>query len=89
MGTILDRRHFLLQLSTALGIAALPTLASAQADGARLRVAGGWRMNERDYQIGALRVDWAQVSTRASARTAKRSGSCALSRACCSRWRHR
>ena len=60
MGTILDRRHFLLQLSTALGIAALPTLASAQADGARLRAAGGWRMNERDYQIGALRVDWAQ-----------------------------
>lgn len=57
---ILERRHFLLQLSAALGAASLPALARAQADHRSLRVAGGWRMNERDYQIGALRVDWAQ-----------------------------
>ena len=56
----MDRRHFLLQLSAALGTASLPALASAQTEGSTLRVAGGWRMNEREYQIGALRVDWAQ-----------------------------
>ncbi|MFP5485523.1 MAG: DUF1513 domain-containing protein [Gammaproteobacteria bacterium] len=60
----MDRRHFLLQLSAALGTASLPALASAQADGSTLRVAGGWRMNERDYQIGALRVDWARGQVR-------------------------
>lgn len=60
----MDRRHFLLQLSAALGTAALPALARARAEGSTLRVAGGWRMNERDYQIGALRVDWAQGQVR-------------------------
>ncbi|HNM39230.1 MAG TPA: hypothetical protein PKI72_03070, partial [Giesbergeria sp.] len=56
----MDRRHFLLQLGAALGTTCLPALAHAQASGTRLRVAGGWRMNERDYQIGALSVDWEQ-----------------------------
>jgi hypothetical protein len=55
-----DRRHFMLQLGAALGTTCLPALARAQATGSTLRVAGGWRMNERDYQIGALSVDWAQ-----------------------------
>ena len=37
----------------------------------------------------ALRVPWAQIATRLSARTAKRSGSCPVVCACCSRQRHR
>ncbi len=55
----------MLQLGAALGTASLPALARAQAEGSTLRVAGGWRMNEREYQIGALSVDWerGQVST--------------------------
>lgn len=55
----MDRRHFLLQLSAALGTASLS--AAAFAEGApALRVAGGWLMNEREHQVGALQVDWAQ-----------------------------
>lgn len=50
----------MLHLGAALGTASLGTLAQAAAQGTALRVAGGWRMNERDYQIGVLRVDWAQ-----------------------------
>lgn len=56
----MERRHFLLHLSTALGTAALPALARAATEGKTLRVGGGWRMNEREWQIGALSVDWAQ-----------------------------
>jgi hypothetical protein len=52
------RRHFLLQLSAAIGTTSLPSLALAQAQHNTLRVAGGWRMNAHDYQIGALHVDW-------------------------------
>jgi hypothetical protein len=55
----MDRRNFLFQLSTALGLGALPALARAGTDGTPLRVAGGWRMQERDYQVGTLEVDWA------------------------------
>lgn len=66
----MNRRTFLMQLGAALGASALPSFALANArsgaQSAILRVAGGWRMNEREYQIGALGVDWArgQVSTR-------------------------
>jgi hypothetical protein len=56
----MDRRHFLFQLGTALGLGALSTLARASADGTPLRVAGGWRMQERDYQVGMLAVDFAR-----------------------------
>ncbi|SMB24828.1 Twin-arginine translocation pathway signal [Sterolibacterium denitrificans] len=56
----MNRRHFLLQLSAALGVAALPSLVRAQESAGIMHVAGGWRMHERDYQIGALRVDWQQ-----------------------------
>lgn len=63
--TTVHRRHFLEQLGAALGAAALPALSHAAATGRPLRVAGGWRMNERDWQTGALLVDWeqGQVST--------------------------
>lgn len=40
------------------GTTSLPSLALAQAQHNTLRVAGGWRMNAHDYQIGALHVDW-------------------------------
>ena len=56
----MHRRNFLFQLGTALGLGALPALAQAGADATPLRVAGGWRMQERDYQIGTLEVDWAR-----------------------------
>lgn len=54
-----DRRHFLLQLSAALGATALPLAALAQ-EAPPLRVGGGWRMNDDAYQLGALQVDWAR-----------------------------
>jgi hypothetical protein len=57
---IVHRRQFLLQLSALLGAAALPGWARAGVEGRRVRVAGGWRMNGRDYQVGVLRVDWAE-----------------------------
>lgn len=56
----MKRRPFLLQLGAALATTSLPTLVRAQAESKALRVAGGWQMNERDYQVGALRIDWAQ-----------------------------
>jgi hypothetical protein len=59
MQSLLPRRRFLHQLAAGAGVAAWPLLAQAQAQAAPLRVAGGWRMNEREYQIGALRIDWA------------------------------
>ena len=57
----MNRRDFLLQLGTALGAAALPPLAWANAPAGAVRVAGGWRMSEREFQIGALRADWARA----------------------------
>lgn len=54
----MERRHFLRQLGAALGAASLPALASAATAGTTMRVGGGWRMRERDYQVGALQVDW-------------------------------
>lgn len=56
----MNRRDFLQQLGGALGLGALPAWAAANPDGSPLRVAGGWRMNERDYQVGMLKVDWAR-----------------------------
>ena len=56
----MHRRHFLQQLGTALGVASLSTLSQAAVAGRPLRVGGGWRMNEREFQIGALSVDFAQ-----------------------------
>jgi len=60
-----QRRHFLQQLGAVLGAGALPALARAAGQTRPLRVGGGWRMNEREWQIGALSVDWTQgrVST--------------------------
>jgi hypothetical protein len=62
----MKRRLFLQQLATLVGAAALPQLAWASAaasnGGAAMRVAGGWRMNERDFQIGSLAIDWARGS---------------------------
>lgn len=55
----MDRRNFLFQLGSVLGLGALPALACAGAQGTPLRVAGGWRMQERDYQVGILEVDFA------------------------------
>lgn len=56
----MSRRLFLTQLGASLGAAAWPALAqAAQAPDRPLRVGGGWRMNEREYQIGALAIDWA------------------------------
>ncbi len=59
------RRLFLQQLGAALGVTAFPALAQANRAGTSLRVGGGWRMNEHEYQVGALGVDFAQgrVST--------------------------
>ena len=56
----MKRRDFLLHLGAVLGVALLPDMALAAVAQRPLRVGGGWRMNERDYQIGALRVDWQQ-----------------------------
>lgn len=55
----MNRRHFLSTLGAALGAAALPSLALAGNPSTIMRVGGGWRMNGRDYQIGALGIDWA------------------------------
>ncbi len=55
----MDRRNFLFQLGSVLGLGALPALACAGTQGTPLRVAGGWRMQERDYQVGILEVDFA------------------------------
>jgi hypothetical protein len=60
----MDRRNFLFQLGTALGLGALPALARAGTDGTPLRVAGGWRMQERDFQVGTLEVDWVRNQVR-------------------------
>ena len=54
----MDRRGFLLQLGAATGLASLP--AHGWTGTSALRVAGGWRMHTREFQVGALRVDWAQ-----------------------------
>ncbi len=64
----MQRRDFLKQLGALLGSAALPSFALAAAEGGAMRVAGGWRQNERDWQVGILRVDWAggQVVTEAA-----------------------
>lgn len=51
----MNRRHFL----STLGAAALPSLALAGNPSTIMRVGGGWRMNGRDYQVGALGIDWA------------------------------
>lgn len=58
----MHRRNFILQLSAVLGASALPLLARASqsTSASTMRVAGGWRMNEANFQIGALRVDWTQ-----------------------------
>lgn len=56
----MNRRHFLLQLGAVLGAASLPPAARAAPQAGAMRVGGGWRMNERDYQMGALRVDWSR-----------------------------
>ena len=48
----MQRRDFLLQMGVLLGSAALPSLALA-AGHSTMRVAGGWRLNERDWQVGA------------------------------------
>lgn len=56
----MERRPFLLQSGAALAGILLPSLARARAEGTTLRIAGGWQMNEREYQVGALRVDWTQ-----------------------------
>lgn len=55
----MQRRDFLWQMAALLGSAALPSFARAAAGGGAMRVAGGWRMGEREYQVGILRVDWA------------------------------
>ena len=55
----MNRRNFLYRLGAVLGAAALPSIALAGARAGIMRVGGGWRMNEREYQIGALGVDWA------------------------------
>ena len=56
----MNRRHFLLHLGAALGAASASQLAQAAADRTALRVGGSWQMNQREYQIGALQVDWEQ-----------------------------
>ena len=56
----MDRRIFLQHLAAALGPLSLPMLARAQTDGHTMRVAGGWQMNDQDYQVGVVQVDWAQ-----------------------------
>lgn len=53
----MDRRHFLLQLGAVVATASSVVPAIAD-EGGVMRVGGGWRMDERDYQVGALRVDW-------------------------------
>lgn len=55
----MDRRHCLLQLGGAPGTAALPAFAFAE-EAPPLRVAGGGLLNEREHQVGALQMDWAQ-----------------------------
>lgn len=55
----MNRRNFIMQLGALLGAAQFPALAWAGAQPNIMRVGGGWRMNEREYQIGALGVDWA------------------------------
>lgn len=60
----MNRREFLWQLGAAATVAAaggLPSLAWATQTSGKtgvMRVAGGWRMNERDYQVGMLAIDW-------------------------------
>ncbi|MBI3148901.1 MAG: DUF1513 domain-containing protein [Betaproteobacteria bacterium] len=56
----MNRRSFLLQMTSVLGAAALAPVALAEAGTSLLRVGGGWRMNERDFQVGALRIDWSR-----------------------------
>lgn len=60
----MSRRQFLTRLGASLGVAAWPALAQAQATERPLRVGGGWRMNERDYQVGALVIDWVAGAVR-------------------------
>lgn len=59
-GARVERRHFLLHLGAALGAASFSELARAAADRTALRVGGSWQLNQREYQIGALLVDWEQ-----------------------------
>ncbi len=54
----MNRRHFLFQLGAMLGASALPSLVRAESASANMRVGGGWRMQERDWQVGILQVDW-------------------------------
>lgn len=61
---MLHRRHLL-----SLALAALPPGAWASAHAEQsTRVAGGWRLNEREYQVGVLGVNWAgnEVSVQAA-----------------------
>ena len=62
-----NRRRFLSGVSHLAGLGPLGLLlggAAAQTAHARseedgvLRVAGGWRLHEREHQIGSLRLDW-------------------------------
>jgi hypothetical protein len=54
----LNRRQFLQQLGATLVVAALPAYARAQEGDGIMQVGGGWRMNEQDFQIGAVQVNW-------------------------------
>lgn len=51
------QRRTLLALATACATLSLSARARAGA-GQPVRVAGGWRMHGRDYQVGALQVHW-------------------------------
>lgn len=55
----MDRRHFLQLLGAAVGSTSITALASAATAGTPTRLAGGWRMNDQDYQVGVIQVDWA------------------------------
>ncbi|GMV02689.1 MAG: hypothetical protein AMXMBFR52_23450 [Burkholderiales bacterium] len=56
VAAMIHRRQFL-----QLALGALPLGVRAHADPATAtRVAGGWRLHERDYQVGTLRVRWTQ-----------------------------
>jgi hypothetical protein len=51
------QRRTLLALATACATLSLAARARAAAS-QPVRVAGGWRMHDREYQVGALRVHW-------------------------------
>lgn len=64
---IVDRRSFLHNTAFLLGAVGLPALAATTSPTSPTRVAGGWRMADRDFQVGVVEVDWAAQQVRVAA----------------------